>query len=102
MQQVRESVTLEPANNRSGYKHVKKYTAMLKEKGRLLDLGLFDLPAAAVAESNKPRDSGMARGSSMSKKRGRAAVRAPIVHCQTSLATCLRSLKSTTSMAMPA
>ena len=87
MQELRESSTLERASNKSGYKHVyiegKKYKAMLKEKGRLLDLGLFDLPrfaAAAVAEFKKTRDSGMVRGSGISKKRRRAAVSVAIAH----------------------
>ena len=73
MQQVKESATLERANNASGYKHVyvegKKYKAMLKEKGRLLDLGLFELPrlaAVAVADFKRTHDSGMVRGSGLS------------------------------------
>ena len=81
MQQVKESGTLERANNASGYKHVyvegKKYKGMLKERGRLLDLGLFDLPrlaAAAEAEFKKTRDGGMVRGSGLSRNRRRAAV----------------------------
>ena len=83
VEQVKEASNLERAKNKSGFKHVypegKKYKAMIKENGQLLDLGLYDLPrlaAAAVYEFKRTQDTAMLRGRAIvkKKKRRRAAV----------------------------
>jgi len=72
-------MNLEKSHNQSGYKHVyaegSKWKAMVKENGKLLDLGIFELPrlaAIAAAEYKKSGNSGLLR-KAVTKKR-RAAV----------------------------